>query len=168
MSVLFAWVQPYLSLLKYFVMGAFIVAFLAFHFVDKHNAVKASRIEYTIELNKAVEKEKDKRIKLEKELNEKHTIALKQKDDKIQSIDAELSVALKRLSNRPTRPISMPSPTTTTVVQSCTGRELYKEDGQFLAREAARAEKVIAERDYYYNQYENARKELEKHGNRQK
>ena len=168
MSVLFAWAQPYLSLIKYFVMGAFLVAFLTFHFVDKHNAVKASRIEYTIELNKAVEKEKDKRVKLEKDLKERHDIALKQKDDKIASIDAELSVALKRLSNRPSRPASMPSPTTTTVIQACTGRELYKEDGQFLTREAARAEKVIAERDYYYNQYENARKELEKYGNRQK
>lgn len=168
MRELFAWAQPYLSLIKYFVMGAFLVAFLTFHFVDKHNAVKASRIEYTIELNKAVEKEKEKRTKLEKDLNDKHAIALKQKDDKIKSVDTELNIALERLSKRPSRPERMPSPATTTVVQACTGRELYKEDGQFLTREAARAEKIIIERDYYYSQYENARKELEKYGNRQK
>lgn len=166
MSALFALVRPYLGLLKYFVMGAFLVAFLTFHFVDKHNAVKASRIEYTIQLNKAVEKEKEKRVQLEKDLNDKHTKELKERDVKIESIDAALDVALKRLSNRPSRPANVPSASASTSVPACTGRELYKEDGQFLAGEAARAEKVIAERDYYYNSYKNAQKELEKYGNR--
>lgn len=166
MSALFAWAQPYLSLLKYLVMGAFLVAFLTFHYVDKHNAVKASRIEYTLELTKAVEKEKEVRRNLEKDLNALHTKALKDKDEKLSTIDAELQLALKRLSDRPKRPNSLPPPVSPTVEQTCTGRELYQEDGQFLAREAARAEALIAERDYYYNEYENARKELEKYGNR--
>ena len=79
------------------------------------------------------------------------------KDEKILSITRELSAAKRLLHSRPNRPptidYSSPKP-------SCTGRELYQEDGLFLVGEAARAEALIVERDYYYQQYENIRKEL--------
>lgn len=80
------------------------------------------------------------------------------KNAKIARISAELADAERLLRNRPKRPPTItnhPSP-----IPSCTGRELYQEDGLFLRREADRAETLIAERDYYYEQYENVRKSL--------
>lgn len=77
------------------------------------------------------------------------------KDVKIASIAAELAAAERLLRNRPSRPANIA--TAPQSGASCTGRELYQEDGLFLRREAARAEALIEERDYYYNLYENAR-----------
>lgn len=48
------------------------------------------------------------------------------------------------------------------VTGSCTGRELYREDGGFLAGEAARAERIRIERDYYYEQYEKLRQMIKR------
>ena len=48
------------------------------------------------------------------------------------------------------------------VVQTCTGAELSREDSEFLAGEAARADQILSERNYYYNQYEKARLAVEK------
>lgn len=83
----------------------------------------------------------------------------KDKDATIKEITADLASANERLRQRTKRPIGQDIPAS--VGQSCTGRELYQEDGLFLRGEAARAEALIAERDYYYNAYEDARKKLD-------
>lgn len=78
-------------------------------------------------------------------------------------IDLERRRLERSLLNRPYReeaPRSAPSEPSTPSL-SCTGSELYREDGEFLTGEAARADKLIAERDFYWQSYENARKELE-------
>lgn len=46
------------------------------------------------------------------------------------------------------------------VLPPITGMSLSREDGEFLAGEAARAEQYLQERDFYYERYEAARKEL--------
>lgn len=69
------------------------------------------------------------------------------------------------LQHRATRAESKASSTNISaspVVQTCTGAELSREDAEFLAREAARADGVLAERDYYFSQYEKARLAVEK------
>jgi hypothetical protein len=78
-----------------------------------------------------------------------------EKDAKINLINSQLNTVLVSLHNRPSRPETITSDSPSS--QACTGRELYREDGEFLAREAARAERVLAERDYYYQQYEEVR-----------
>lgn len=78
-----------------------------------------------------------------------------QKDEQIKGINRKLDVALSQLRNRQERPTNYTPPTT--VVQACSARELYREDAEFLTREAARADSIIVERDYYYNEYEKAR-----------
>lgn len=68
------------------------------------------------------------------------------------------------LRNRATRAESKAASTNISaapVVQTCTGAELSREDAEFLAGEAARADRITKERDYYYNEYEKARLRVE-------
>lgn len=75
---------------------------------------------------------------------------------------ADRDALIVGLRNRPSRKGSTETINTVTVVkEACTGRELYQEDGEFLIGEAARADKLIGERDYYYERYEAARIKLE-------
>ena len=74
-------------------------------------------------------------------------------------MDTQLANALSKLRKRPARPTDRPI--TPTVGKTCTGAELYKEDGEFLTGAAFRAERLIVDRDFYYNEYENARQALE-------
>jgi hypothetical protein len=65
------------------------------------------------------------------------------KNAQINSLNLELDESLKRLRNRPERPASdMPKAPGTG--GNGTGAELYREDAEFLAREAARADKLRA------------------------
>lgn len=80
------------------------------------------------------------------------------KDEKIASISAERDRLSRMLQSRPKRPTSVPDNTGTK--SSCTGAQLYQEDGIFLVWEATRADEVVTERDYYYNEYEKIRKTL--------
>lgn len=94
---------------------------------------------------------------VEESIHAAASLRLKEKEDEVASLRSNLNRTLRLLDSRPSR--SSPAPQ---AASSCTGAELYREDGEFLAREAARAEKVRVERDYWYNQYEAARILLEK------
>lgn len=104
----------------------------------------------------------------------KQTIELRQsadalkdtKDAQIKTLRSKLDIALSELRNRPYRPSDYTPPSQGGT--ACSGTELFREDAEFLTREAARADKIIVERDYYYKQYEDARLKLEEYGNRQK
>jgi len=80
----------------------------------------------------------------------------KDKDAKLARLNNDLSAANDRLRQRPKR-----TDPPATSGSSCTGRQLYQEDGLFLRGEASRAEALIVERDYYYNLYEDTRKKLD-------
>jgi hypothetical protein len=84
----------------------------------------------------------------------------KVKDDEINRVNGKLADALSRLSKRPQRPTTPNNPQDAPTVQACTAGELYREDAEFLTREAARADQILAERNYYYQRYESVRKEL--------
>lgn len=81
----------------------------------------------------------------------------REKNEEISKLNASVSDLTKRLQNRPSRIEYRDTPR---VEQACTGAELYREDGEFLAGEAARADRIRIERDYYFDQYEQARKKL--------
>jgi len=87
----------------------------------------------------------------------------KEKDEQISRIGDALNVSIKRLQQRPSRPQVITE--IREIISPCTGRELYREDGEFLTREAARAERIITERDYYFQRYEEARIMLERLNN---
>lgn len=65
------------------------------------------------------------------------------KNAQIHSIELALAESLQRLRNRPERPPSSDGvPSNTSAGSGCTGASLYAADGEFLIREAARADKL--------------------------
>jgi hypothetical protein len=123
------------------------------------SAVNQAKVELNLEYQQKLSEAEQKARKTEHKLQE-HTDRLREsKDAEIKSISNKLSVALNELRNRPKRPSSPPEDTGTT--KACTGGELFREDAEFLTREAARADRVLVERDYYYSQYESVRRLLD-------
>lgn len=148
--------------LKLIALGAIIIALGALHYIDKGYALRAQENSFKARLETSVRIAEGKAREIEKQLAQNTIIKEQEKNEKLASINTELSASISRLSKRPSRPTdnSPASP----VSQACTGRELYKEDGEFLIREAARAEALIVERDFYYDRYEQARISLAKQG----
>lgn len=81
------------------------------------------------------------------------------KNAKIAQLDADLADALDRLHNRPARPgaSDLPPDTGAGPATGCTGASLYKPDAEFLARESARADKLLADLGQCQVAYTNAR-----------
>ena len=84
------------------------------------------------------------------------------KNAKIVRLNADLADALERLRERPARDSaeSVPSDPTAGARPGCTGAGLFREDGGFLAREAARANKVLANLAECQGAHSNARDAL--------
>lgn len=135
------------------------------HVYLKNVAVKEAIIATTAKLNKEYQTKLDASVvaaaavsnKLQLDLNKDNA----NKDVKIKNLTASLNSAVNSLSKRPKRQPPSVTPNPTSPSSSCTGANLYAEDGGFLAGEAARADKALIDRDFYYNQYEKARSELE-------
>ena len=92
--------------------------------------------------------------KLRNSLNKK----IQERDKQIANITAE-HARLNRMLN--TRPSREDNPSTSLPATSCTGSQLFREDGEFLTGEAARADTVVEERNLYYNAYIEAQKQLQ-------
>lgn len=75
------------------------------------------------------------------------------KDEEIRSVNKRLADALSGLRDRPSRTAG----SVTGIGKASTGAELSREDSQFLIREAARADEVVADRNACYALYESAR-----------
>lgn len=163
MSVLGAWVSPTPSLNKIIALMALIIALIGIHVWDRGRAIEkaeqAVHYSYQLENAKATQKAKEEKAQLVLE----QTIAIGERDDKIKALGIELAAAVKRMRERPSR--SQESREPSEVRSSCTGRELFQEDGEFLIREAARADKVREERDFYYGEYERVRLMIERINN---
>lgn len=144
--------MPYLS--KIMACVAVLVALWGIHEWDVSVQVKKATQKYET----AIVESKKRTERAARALEASFVKAEKEKDEKINRISDDLTSAIGRLQQRPKRP-------NTIVVASdpvpCTGAELYKEDGEFLTREAARAERVLEERNYFWNRYEEARLKLE-------
>lgn len=133
-----------------------VVTALVWHYVDKRNAIQRVHAEYTLKAYKNAEQTNKTTI----ELLNSSLVDLQKKDNEIKRITILHDNLAERLRNRPSRNSS----TTSEARKTCTGAELYREDGLFLAGEAARAERIIKERDFYYEQYERARQRIESLG----
>lgn len=95
----------------------------------------------------------------EKTILDKSLELEREKNVEITKLTATVERLRYSLRNRPSRETIVYN-NDSSAPQACTGRELSREDGEFLAGEAARAEKLIKERDFYYQQYEQVRKNL--------
>lgn len=86
-----------------------------------------------------------------------------EKDREIRDLNARATALANSLRDRPTRPTTEASalPNTTDVrpaATGCTGKELYRPDGEFLAREAARGDELRVLLKQCREQYETLRK----------
>lgn len=142
-----------------------IASLVGFHVYDKNVAVKAAIVTTTSTMNKEYQTKLDKSVKEATTVSDKlladSTISEKAKDVKIQNLTNSLNSAISSLSKRPQRQPAQVNTNPPSIASSCTGAGLYREDGSFLAGEAARADKALIDRDFYYEQYEQARKNLE-------
>lgn len=149
------------ALHKLIAIGAVLGAFLSFHYIDKSYALKQLNIEWVEKLKRADKQREIEQKQLKESFNQKD----KEKQNEITNVNTQLANALSELRKRPSRPSVI---TITETREVCTGAQLYREDAEFLAREAARAERIRIERDDLYDKYEEVRERLERlNGNRQ-
>jgi len=85
--------------------------------------------------------------KKEQELQANADQLRQEKDREIRNLNARTTALTNSLRDRSERPTTQASamPSTTTngsTATGCTGKELYRPDGEFLAREAARADEL--------------------------
>lgn len=157
---------PYVSaalqntLLKLLVCVAILFGLSVWHVYDKRHAVHQERQVWVQKLEKATKAQ----VAVNKELQAATNQRKKEYEAQTKDLQRKLDDALVSLRHRQSRPKHL---VITEVRETCTGRELYREDAEFLTREAARAEQLIEERDYYYNAYEDARLKLEALNDRQ-
>lgn len=77
------------------------------------------------------------------------------KNDEIASLDRRLADALGELQQRPDRPRGdATSAADSSSAKACTGAGLYRADAEFLTREAARAQRILLERDACHATYD--------------
>jgi hypothetical protein len=92
----------------------------------------------------------------EKSLLEASERIRKDRDAKIKNLNSRLQSVNAELQHRKKR--DSYNPTDTAACSGATGAELSKEDAEFLAREASRADKVVEDLNYCIAQYESIRK----------
>jgi hypothetical protein len=83
----------------------------------------------------------------------------KEKDAEIKTINARAAALSNSLRDRQARPTQTSTVSSTTSVGSsaCTGKELYREDGEFLVRISREADELAAALKQCYAQYDAAR-----------
>ena len=83
----------------------------------------------------------------------------REKDVEIRNINARATALANSLRDRQTRPTetgAVPS-TTSAGSSACTGKDLYREDGEFLVRIAREADELRSALKQCYQQYESVR-----------
>lgn len=108
---------------------------------------------------------KERSLNAKIELEQEFDNIQKEKDAKIQTLNARVASLTRSLQHRPNRPEPSGVPNSTRIEESklgATGTQLYREDGEFLAREAARAEVIKEELLGCYRSYDEAKKKLDK------
>lgn len=106
----------------------------------------------------ALKAEKQARVK-EQALQTAIDEERKTKDEKIRTINAKLDTALDELRQRPSRESNSKG---SCDCKGADGTKLFREDGQFLKREAARADKAVVELKACYAAYDAVREQINK------
>lgn len=128
--------------------------------VEVKDAISATKVEMATIYQKKIDEQSAAAREVEDDLRA-HTLQYEQvQNEKLKTISTQLDAANRKLRNRPSRESAPANPTNPGDQEACTGAKLFREDGEFLTGEAARADAVVSERDYYYYQYELVRKEL--------
>lgn len=156
----FAGWQVKLALVLALVFGAY-----TWHKAEVRIAVKETVAQIEMQSNKERFRLKERSLDSQIALQQKADDIQKEKDAKIKTLTSRVAALTRSLSERPNRPeasgISI-NPGTQESQPGATGVQLYRQDGEFLAREAARAEEIKEELLGCYKSYDAARTALEK------
>lgn len=107
-----------------------------------------------------VQEANEKAREAERTLQKKADIIAKEKQSELENLRRKHASIVAGLRDRPRRDPPGQLPGNTGVTESpalCTGAELLREDAEFLAGEAARADEIRAELEACYVQYDNAK-----------
>ena len=141
-----SWLDPrqWLLAIAFCMAGVLGYSFWSARLVAQGDATGYARAksEYAETARKALESSR----KRERDLQAEADAAEQEKNHALQNLDRVRADLLERLRKRPARPASgavLPEVANAGGTASgCTGAQLYREDGEFLARESARAEAV--------------------------
>lgn len=134
----------------YWKIGLVVAGFIIGWFVNSWRLqTKIANLEKEYAQNVAAAYEQTRKI--EAALTQKIEKIERKKNGEIANVNARLRVALNELSERTSRITTSTNPTD---CEGTTGRELSREDAEFLTREAARAERLRQALGACYVQYE--------------
>ena len=151
---------------KLIILIIVLVSLFSYHKVLVHKAVTQAVTEIELNLAKENFKLKERSLNSQIALQESFDNIQKDKDAKIKNLNARVASLTRSLQERPNRPDSSGVSNDSRVEetkQGATGAQLYREDGIFLAREAARAELIKEELQTCYKSYDAAKEVLDKY-----
>ena len=156
------------TLLNWRVVAALLlaVALAASHwkaYTQGEKAVTAQWNAERLETARATFRLIETRDRTTQELQDGAAAQRKAKNERIKVLDADLAAALGRLSNRPNRPsgADLPQDPAAGAGARGTGAQLYRQDAEFLVREAARAQRIVAELQQCQAAHDQARRALD-------
>lgn len=139
-------------------------ALFAYHKIEVNKAVTKATTELRLEYSKESFKLKEHSMNAQIELQTKVDKIEKDKNNEIANLKSRVRTLTDSLSSRPNRPEPSGVSSSTGNQESrpgSTGAELYREDGEFLAREAARADEIRIELKGCYKSYDEMRQRLD-------
>lgn len=151
---------------KLIILIVVLVSLFSYHKVLVNKAVTEAVAEIELNLAKENFKLKERSLNAQIALQESFDNIQKDKDAKIKNLNARVASLTRSLQERPNRPDSSGISNDSRVEetkQGATGAQLYREDGIFLAREAARAELIKEELQTCYKSYDAAKEVLDKY-----
>lgn len=128
------------------------------------NAVAEAKRSVVQEYDREYVRGLEDQLALSQALHESALKANKELSDEKSIISDKHAALVNSVRKRPSREdgIQQIDNTSSCPPPANTGASLYREDGEFLAGEAAAAEVIMRERDMYYNEYNKLKKELDK------
>lgn len=151
---------------KLVILAIVLISLFAWHKVLVNKAVTEAVAEIELNLAKENFKLKERSLNAQIALQESFDNIQKEKDAKIKTLNARVASLTRSLQERPSRPepsgVSDDSRVEETP-KGATGAQLYRQDGEFLARESARAELIKEELLTCYKSYDAAKEALDKY-----
>ena len=151
---------------KLVILSILLISLFSWHKIEVNKAVTKATSEIELNLSKENFRLKERSLDAQIALQESFDNIQKDKDAKIKNLNARVASLSRSLQERPSRPESSGISNNSRVEetkQGATGAQLYREDGEFLAREAARAELIKEELLGCYKSYDAAKEALDRY-----
>ena len=154
------------SKVKLLILAIALISLFAWHKVFVHEAVTEAIAEVELSISKENFRLKERSLNAQIELQQSFDNIQKDKDAKIKNLNARVASLTRILQERTSRPESSGVPDNSRIEevrQGSTGTGLYREDSEFLSREAARAELIKEELLGCYKSYDAAKETLDEY-----